>query len=230
MAEQRDIHINMGSAEAVQLPSTRMYLRNVPGKGRGVYAGERIPARTLINVSPVLLFPEQRAEHEEGSCTCCRERAGTSDSLSGADHSAGTTTGTDSTATGATDTITTSSGTTSSGSSSGNGSGGETSVCSCSSSHCPERDILAHYTYSFGADTQALALGMGSMFNHAKNNNVGFVLDKTNLLIRYTTVKEVAEDSELLINYGNRLWFVDESEGCDSSSDDEDDPFARMEL
>ena len=99
---------------------------------------------------------------------------------------------------------------------------------------CPERNILSHYTYSFGNNTQALALGMGSMFNHSKNNNVGFIIDKINLVIRYTTLKDVLKDSELLINYGNKLWFVDEegeiSDSDSIGSDDMNDPFGNMEL
>jgi hypothetical protein len=137
-----DININMDSDDAINVPVIRMYIKNVTGKGRGVYAGENIPSRTLINISPVLLFPESGTTEDDYS----------------------------------------------SGSSSCSGSAGKSTQCSCS---CPERDILAHYTYSFGGNQQALALGMGSMFNHAKRNNVGFVLDKTNLLIRYTTGRQL---------------------------------------
>jgi hypothetical protein len=45
-------------------------------------------------------------------------------------------------------------------------------------------------------------------------------------------VLEVREGAELLINYGNKLWFVDESAECetDSDSDDVENPFGRMEL
>mmetsp|Transcript_15147 Transcript_15147/g.25153 ORF Transcript_15147/g.25153 Transcript_15147/m.25153 type:complete len:175 (+) Transcript_15147:140-664(+) len=165
-----DININMASDDTVHVPTTRMYIKNVPGKGRGVYAGEDIPSRKLINISPVLLFPEGGGVNGDCGAAC----------------------------------------------------------------GCPEREILAHYTYTYDKDTQALALGMGSMFNHARKNNVGFVLDKENLLIRYTTVHDVTKDSELLINYGNRLWFVDESEGCgsDGSGSDEDvvNPFSNMDL
>lgn len=95
---------------------------------------------------------------------------------------------------------------------------------------CPSRRILNHYTYTFNSECQALALGLGSMFNHAKNNNVGFIMDKENLLIRYTTLTDIAKDIELCINYGNHLWFKDESSSADDSSEEGEDPFGRMEL
>jgi SET domain-containing protein len=166
-----DINISMASDDVViHCPLISMYIKNVVGKGRGVYAGESISSRTLINISPVLLFPES----DEENSTQSKE------------------------------------------------------------SQYPERDILAHYTYTFGNNTQALALGMGSMFNHSKKNNVGFVIDKQNLLIRYTTVKDIDKDDELCINYGYRLWFEDEDDDgkgdSDTDSDDLDNPFGRMEL
>lgn len=168
--QPNDINVNMASDDTIHVPMIPMYIKNVPGKGRGVYAGEVIPSRTLINISPLLLFPERS------------ENCGAGDSIS---------------------------------------------PCSC-----PERGVLAHYTYSFDCNTQALALGMGSMFNHSKRNNVGFIMDKTNLLIRYTSVRDVPKDTELLINYGNRLWFDDEESGDnDTDTDDDlDNPFGKLEL
>lgn len=91
----------------------------------------------------------------------------------------------------------------------------------------PEREVLNSYTYTWG-NTQALALGLGSMFNHSKRNNVGFVIDKPNTIIRYFTIKDVEMDTELCINYGPRLWF-DDSEldsgivAADSGSSSEDE-------
>ena len=94
-----------------------------------------------------------------------------------------------------------------------------------------EREVLNSYTYTWDKRTQALSLGLGSMFNHARHNNVGFVLDKPNHLIRYYATTDVLPDQELCINYGPFLWF-DDSEGlADSSSDDEEGEFlGRIEL
>ena len=94
----------------------------------------------------------------------------------------------------------------------------------------PEKEILSHYTYTVGSN-QALALGIGSLFNHCRRNNVGFVIDKTNMYIRYTAICDISKGSELCINYGNNLWFED-AENCeqDSSSSDDEDPMSRITL
>lgn len=96
--------------------------------------------------------------------------------------------------------------------------------------YSPERAVLCHYTYTFGRDHQALALGLGSMFNHSKHNNVGFIIDKPNLLIKYFSVTSISSGSELCINYGNHLWFDDTSENEDCSSSSDGDPFCRLDL
>lgn len=160
--------VSMATAKAIVLPDIRLYLKNTPGKGRGVYADEDIPYNTLINISPLLLFPS----HGPGS----------------GDHSSGSDEGS------------------------------------------AERRVLRHYTYTFDSDHQALALGLGSMFNHAKHNNVGFIVDKQNLLIKYSSVTAIRKGSELCINYGNHLWFDDSESGDASSSSEGEDPFSRMEL
>ena len=97
--------------------------------------------------------------------------------------------------------------------------------------------LLANYTYNwFESKQQALALGLGSMFNHSRNHNVGFIKDKYNAVIRYYTLNDVEADEELFINYGPHLWFDEGEEeetdcvsGTNSDSDsDNGDPFARL--
>ena len=100
-----------------------------------------------------------------------------------------------------------------------------------------QQTLLTNYTYNwFDSQEQALALGLGSMFNHSRNHNVGFIKDKYNTVIRYYTLQDIEADQELFINYGPHLWFDgDEEEGTrsisgnysDSSSDD-GDPFSRL--
>jgi SET domain-containing protein len=150
------------------LPQVALYLKDSPGKGRGVFAGEHIKASTLIAICPVLLFPD-----------------------------------------GATTTV---------------GVNGPISS---------EREVLNSYTYTWNSNTQALSLGLGSMFNHTKKCNVVFTIDKDNMLIRYHTLVDVPPDMELCINYGPKLWFDDGDEsGSDSnSSDDEGQGFlGRIDL
>lgn len=84
--------------------------------------------------------------------------------------------------------------------------------------------ILGHYTYNWGKD-QAMALGLGSMFNHSKTNNVGFVRAKDKEIIEYYTLVDVPADTELCIHYGPRLWFDDADGEVDqeTAKADEDD-------
>jgi len=146
------------------LPQIALYLQDSPGKGRGVFAAQRIEASTLIAVCPVLLFSDSNA-----------------------------------------------------------GVPGDISS---------EREVLNSYTYTWDGYTQALSLGLGSMFNHTRKCNVSFKIDKDNMLIRYYTLTTVDIDTELCINYGPKLWFADgEAERSDAESSDEEGGFlGRIEL
>ncbi|KAG0055191.1 hypothetical protein BGZ83_009367 [Gryganskiella cystojenkinii] len=81
---------------------------------------------------------------------------------------------------------------------------------------------LDHYTYRWQGG-MALALGLGSMFNHSNKPNVGFQRDFANKVIRYTTLREIKENEELCISYGPNLWFPDmeeeENEGDKGDAD-----------
>lgn len=87
-----------------------------------------------------------------------------------------------------------------------------------------QHTILDHYTYRWEGG-YALALGLGSMFNHAKNPNVGFIRDIPNAVIRYFTLRPIETGEELCISYGDHLWFEDtdrpSSENEQDSSEDE---------
>lgn len=68
--------------------------------------------------------------------------------------------------------------------------------------------------------TQAVVLGLGSMFNHsAQEQNIGWERDVMRGCVRYYALRDIAAGEELCINYG-RIWFVDEDgEGTDEESD-----------
>lgn len=77
---------------------------------------------------------------------------------------------------------------------------------------------INHYTYRWpwrdahtGGETttQALALGIGSIFNHSRNQNVGFCLNVEQETITYTTIRDIEAGEELCLSYGPRLWFDD---------------------
>ncbi|KAF9155544.1 hypothetical protein BG015_009520 [Linnemannia schmuckeri] len=115
---------------------TTMQIQDCGAKGRGVVTTVVVPAHTVIDISPILLFPsEEYSTH--GQYT-----------------------------------------------------------------------QLDHYTYRWKGG-MALALGLGSMFNHSSTPNVGFQRDIDNGLIRYSTLREIQVGEELCISYGPNLWFPD---------------------
>ncbi|KAF9184657.1 hypothetical protein BGZ51_003200 [Haplosporangium sp. Z 767] len=123
------------------LDQSSLQIKDCGVKGRGVITHILIPARTIIDISPILLFPTQEY------------------SLHG------------------------------------------------------QYTQLDHYTYRWQGG-MALALGLGSMFNHSNKPNVGFQRDFENKLIRYTALREIYPGEELCISYGPNLWFPDmEDEG-----------------
>ncbi|KAF8945008.1 hypothetical protein BGZ47_003398 [Haplosporangium gracile] len=111
-----------------------LQIQDCGAKGRGIVTTVVVPARTVIDISPILLFPsEEYSTH--GQYT-----------------------------------------------------------------------QLDHYTYRWKGG-MALALGLGSMFNHSSTPNVGFQRDIDNGLIRYSTLREIQVGEELCISYGPSLWF-----------------------
>jgi len=67
--------------------------------------------------------------------------------------------------------------------------------------------ILDHYTFKWRDGKMALALGLGSLFNHSANPNVSYTIDPLTDSIRYTTTRIVNSGEELCIFYGHNLWF-----------------------
>ncbi|KAK0107143.1 hypothetical protein ONS95_003849 [Cadophora gregata] len=65
----------------------------------------------------------------------------------------------------------------------------------------------------FPSTTQAVILGLGSMFNHSTlHQNVGWDRDVKNLLVTYITLRDIKAGEELCISYGQRLTFKDKDE------------------
>jgi SET domain-containing protein len=97
--------------------------------------------------------------------------------------------------------------------------------------------ILEHYLFNAQGGNKLLALGDGSLFNHANRPNVDYRIDSQNLCIRYYVGHEgIKLGQELCISYGAKLWF-DDADGHVSSSSSEDDEggvlvsfLSRMEL
>ncbi|CAE6516514.1 unnamed protein product [Rhizoctonia solani] len=75
-----------------------------------------------------------------------------------------------------------------------------------------KRTVVDHYTFVWndaGSSLMALPLGLGSIFNHAREPNVSYQLDKKAKTIEYTTTKQIGPGDELCIYYGSdeKLWF-----------------------
>ncbi|KAI5986213.1 hypothetical protein EDD15DRAFT_2582067 [Pisolithus albus] len=111
------------------------YVKEVRGKGRGVFASHAIPPQTIIETSPVLLFAKDEYERHG------------------------------------------------------------------------RHTLLDHYTFNWRDGRMALALGMGSLFNHSEQPNVSYSLDIARDCIVYTSARAICADEELCIFYGHNLWF-----------------------
>ncbi|POS88419.1 hypothetical protein EPUL_000160 [Erysiphe pulchra] len=84
----------------------------------------------------------------------------------------------------------------------------------------PIRSTLANDSISTSVQTQAIILGLGSMFNHsALGQNVGWERDIQNEVMTYTTLRDVKAGEELCINYGYRLTFKDADAPIESEYD-----------
>jgi len=76
--------------------------------------------------------------------------------------------------------------------------------------HRLRKTIFESYLFTWSRSTgdMALALGMGSLFNHdPAAPNVSFELDRVNHTIRYTTSVNVKQGQELCIYYGHGVHF-----------------------
>ncbi|KAI6123437.1 hypothetical protein EDD16DRAFT_650499 [Pisolithus croceorrhizus] len=122
------------------------YVKEIRGKGRGVFASRAIPARTIIETSPVLLFAKDEYE-THGRHT-----------------------------------------------------------------------LLDHYTFKWRDGRMALALGLGSLFNHSERPNMSYSLDIARDCIVYTSARAICADEELCIFYGHNLWFDPADVPNDSNS------------
>ncbi|KAF2100643.1 SET domain-containing protein [Rhizodiscina lignyota] len=89
-----------------------------------------------------------------------------------------------------------------------------------------EKTSLYHYTYNWPIKTrdgkteklQAVIFGLGSMFNHSREQNVAWTRDIDHLIITYRALRDIEVGEELCISYGDHLTFVD----ADAHTQDKD--------
>lgn len=87
---------------------------------------------------------------------------------------------------------------------------------------------LDNYTYIWSKGengaTMALALGLGSLFNHSfQSPNVSYTFDREKETIRYTLMKNVDAETELCISYGSgKMWWESNDQVQKSREDSEE--------
>lgn len=70
--------------------------------------------------------------------------------------------------------------------------------------HKELKTVVFHWDVPEGEDaTQALALGYGSLYNHANPSNLRYETDAERLVMRFIAVRDVGEGEELTINYNS---------------------------
>lgn len=94
--------------------------------------------------------------------------------------------------------------------------------------------LLDHYTFKWKDGRMALALGLGSLFNHSAAPNTSYALkpDPDNPTIEFTVLRRVAPGEELCIFYGHSLWFTPDDAPDNDAREDEDerDPFELLTM
>jgi uncharacterized protein len=76
-----------------------------------------------------------------------------------------------------------------------------------------ERTVLFNYYYSWGEDA-AIALGLGSLFNHSYKPNTLYTRKIEDRVIEYTALRDIEPDEEITVNYNgdpddlDPVWFA----------------------
>jgi uncharacterized protein len=63
--------------------------------------------------------------------------------------------------------------------------------------------LLTNYFFTFNKEenTLALSLGFGSLYNHTRDPNAGYFLDKENETMNYYALEDIPANTEICINY-----------------------------
>ena len=75
------------------------------------------------------------------------------------------------------------------------------------------KTCLEHYVYSAPSwnGDMWLALGIGSLFNHADPPNLDYRISEKDQMVRYFAAREIKKGEELCIYYGRAVWWDAES-------------------
>lgn len=69
------------------------------------------------------------------------------------------------------------------------------------------KTALKDYYFNWGNGCVALAMGYGSLYNHASDPNAEFLCHPPSQSIRFTAVRRIVKGEEILIDYDCPLWF-----------------------
>lgn len=94
--------------------------------------------------------------------------------------------------------------------------------------------LLREYTFHWRSPPGAMALsigGLGSLFNHRRRPNVGWLCDVDARAIRYIALQDIAAGEELFICYApqHALWFEDAGADGDALDDGLDEAWVAPE-
>lgn len=64
-----------------------------------------------------------------------------------------------------------------------------------------EKTVISDYYYEWEGYVSALALGLGSLYNHSFDPNAVYERDMDRILIVYKAIKEIKPGEEITINY-----------------------------
>ena len=91
--------------------------------------------------------------------------------------------------------------------------------------HC-RHTIFEEYLFNAPNGDRLLALGHGSLFNHARKPNVDYRIDYSGQVIRFIAARKIASGEELCIFYGpdEHLWFDLPPDPEEAAEKEEEDP------
>lgn len=68
-------------------------------------------------------------------------------------------------------------------------------------------NIMQYVFYSDASESEyAIAFGYGSMYNHNDKNNAEWKVDKPNLKLIITAIKDIQKGDEIYVSYGSKYW------------------------
>lgn len=65
-----------------------------------------------------------------------------------------------------------------------------------------DEELLSNYVFEWSRGKRAVALGVGSLFNHSKEANAWWEVVKDKKVLRFYAIKDIRAGEEILVDYG----------------------------